>query len=248
METRISIKLVSLLLVGSMCLLGYTAMNAWGTTTPTPSYGLRIDAIPTNFNGGKVMIMDFTTHHAGIVVYPDALLVRSPYYISSYTTNISSGNFNSNLVVGTHFYASIPVQNATLTAIGEREELENIGLEASGGSVTVSILRDEPTIVQLRVNSTSTPTLTVSLSSLIAGDWYQVTMDSVIVYSRIYADENGTMAFSVSGPWSSHDLTITDSNPMRQFGPMSEWIIAIGFTVGLFAIIITTVFSRVKRG
>jgi len=247
METRTSVKLVSLFLVGSMCLLGYTTMNAWGTTSPVPSYGLKIDAIPANFNGGKVVIMDFTTRHAGIVVYADALLVLSPYYISSYTTNISSGNFNSNLVVGTHCYASIPVQNATLTAIGEREELENIGLEASDGSVTVSILRNEPTIVQLRINSTSTPTLTVSLSGLIAGDWYQVTMDSTIIYDRIYADANGTMAVSINGPWSSHDLTITDQNPMRSFGQLSEWIIAIGFAVGLFAIIIVAVFSRIKR-
>jgi hypothetical protein len=247
MDSKLSAKLVSLFLALSVCLLGYVSMSTWGTTTPIPGGGLRIDAIPAYFNANRTMVMDFTSAHAGIVVYPDALLVRSSYYISSYTTNISSGNFNSNLVVGTHCYASIPVQNATLTAIGEREELENIGLEASGGSVTVSILRDEPTIVQLRINSTSTPTLTVSLSGLIAGDWYQVTMDSTTVYERVYADVNGAMTFSVSGPWSSHDLTVTDQNPMRSFGQLSEWIIAIGFAVGLFAIIIVAVFSRVKK-
>jgi hypothetical protein len=220
-------------------------MSTWGA--PTPGGGLRIDAIPAYFNANKTMIMDFTTHYAGIVVYPDALQIRSPYYVSSYTTNTSGGSFNSNLLVGTHFYASIPVQNSTLTAIGEREELENIVLEASNGSVTVSILRDEPTIVQLRINSTSSPTLTVSLSGLIAGDWYRVTMDSTTIYERIYADANGAMTFLVNGPWSSHDLTITDSNPMSQFGPMSTWIIAIGFTVGLIAFIIVAVFSRLPK-
>jgi len=243
MHSRLSIKLVSLFLILSVCLLGYVSTNTWGTTTPTPGGGLRIDAIPCYFNANKTMIMDFTSAHAGIVVYPDALLILSPYYISSYGLNVSSGH-PANLVSGDRCYVSVPVQNATLTTI---TEIDNIALTTSGGSVTVKLLRNEPTIVQLQVNSTSTPTLIVSLSNLIAGDWYKVTMDSTAVYDRIFADENGTMTFSVSGPWSSHDLTITDMNPMSQYGPLSTWIIAIGFTVGLIAFIIVAVFSRLPK-
>ena len=241
MEIRTSMKIVSLFLVLSVCLLGYVSMSTWGTTTP--GGGLRIDAIPAYFNANKTVIMDFTSAHAGIVVYPDALLILSPYYISSYGLNVSSGH-PDNLVSGDRCYVSVPVQNATLTTI---TEVDNIALSTSGGSVTVKLLRNEPTIVQLRVNSTSTPTLSISISGLVAGDWYRVTMDSTTIYERVYADVNGAMTFSVSGPWSSHDLTITDMNPMSQYGPLSGWMLIIAFTVGIIAFIIVAVFSRIPK-
>jgi hypothetical protein len=169
--------------------------------------------------------------------------IFSPY-MSFYDLNISDHHPDINLVSGAYCYATIPAQNATLTRI---REVNNIALSSSGGSVTVSISRNEDAIIRLRVNSTSTPTLTVSLSGLVAGDRYQVTMDSTVVHDRIYASPNGTMTFSVDGPWSSHELSIIDMNPMRQFGPMSYWILMIGVPAGLIAIIVVAIGSRIRR-
>jgi hypothetical protein len=225
-------------------MLGYVSMNVRSTPSPTPINGLNIYAIPAYFDHNRTMIMDFSTVHAGIVVYSDALLIRSHYYISSYGLNTSSGH-PDNLVSGDHCYVPVPVQNATLEIIGE---VNNIMLDASGGSVTVRLLRNEPTIVQMQVNSTSTPTLTATISGLIPGDWYKVTMDSTLVQDHIYADVNGILTVSISGPWSSHELTITDSNPMTQFGPMTQWILILGVGVGLAAMLIVMVASRIKRG
>ena len=241
MSAKLSVKLVSLFLVLSVCLLGYVSMSTQATTAPT--YDLRIDSIPCLFDANKTMVLDFTSNYRAIIVYPDELQIRS-HYLSFYDLNISDGHQDVNVVSGTYCYATIPAVNATLTKI---REVNNIALGTSGGSVTVRVLENGPSKIKLRVNSTSNPTLFVNLTGMSAsGGSYRVSIDSTDIIDRIYASPTGDLSFNFSGPWSSHILTIWA--PLAGLYEMGPLMLYIGVTFGLIAIIVVAILSRVKRG
>ena len=97
-------------------------------------------------------------------------------------------------------------------------------------------------------SSNANSAVTFSLSGLEYGRvWYNVYVDGDRI-DQLKATETGIVSFSYSGPWSQHTFKVDLYDPWGPLYDMGPWMLTIGFVVGMSAIVVTAVLSRVGRG
>jgi len=113
--------------------------------------------------------------------------------------------------------------------------------------ITVNITQwDQIGALEWRANSTSSQTVTFTLSGLESGALYNVYVDGGRI-EQIRSTGSGSITFTYSGPWSEHtfEVELYDPwGPLYDMGPVMLWI---GVIVGLTAIVLVMVGSRIRR-
>jgi len=84
-----------------------------------------------------------------------------------------------------------------------------------------------------------------TLSGLESGVYYNVYVDGNRI-EQIRCD-SGSITFSYSGPWSEHTFEVEMYDPWGPLYDMGPWMLSIGVIVGLTAIMLVAVGSRLKR-
>ena len=110
-DSRLSAKLVSLFLVFSVCLLGYTAMSTWGAPTPTAGK-VAIDESVEIYQSANVRVY-FT---AGGDIYLDKLTVTSDYVQVNESTEIG---VQSTIACNLNLTSYNPVSEKTAGVVAE---------------------------------------------------------------------------------------------------------------------------------
>jgi hypothetical protein len=131
-------------------------------------------------------------------------------------------------------------------------QVAQVGLSASitTGVLSVSnitIIYDAGSLANWTASAPS-GTATFTLSGLEYGRvWYNVYVDGDRI-DQLKATETGIISFSYSGPWSQHTFKVDLYDPWGPLYDMGPWMLTIGFVVGMSAIVVTAVLSRVGRG
>jgi hypothetical protein len=109
MEIKEPIKLVSLFLVSSVCLLGYTAMSAWGTPTPTAGM-VAIDDSTLIYQGNNV---NYTFASDSVVPRLEVGLGYIEIGTVRIAATVSTGYVNSSLLQWSNSHSIEWTTNAT---------------------------------------------------------------------------------------------------------------------------------------
>src|SRR4030042_6089844 len=198
MRVGLSSKLACIAILGSVLLMGYTLMSVSGGADP--EYDLTIDNIPVNFDDDKTLYLDTQTNDRGFVIYPDYMVIRSPY-VTFYDLNNSYAHDDINYVIGSYCYTpAIPAQNATLDTI---TPVDRFQLSSWNGTVTVATTEYTTNRMVLTVNSTDNATLLIRCTGLHRNYEYKVYVDDHPVgYERVNSEQY--LEYNYTGDWSTN--------------------------------------------
>jgi hypothetical protein len=164
--------------------------------------------------------------------------------------NIHIKNVGQSVFVGVNNY----VQSNALINLGLAlfawSQLNFSGLTPSGLRVTTNNLVIETVItssLSWSSDSTGETAATFTLSGLESGGgiYYNVYVDGNRI-EQIRCD-SGSITFSYSGPWSEHTFEVELYDPWGPLYDMGPPMLYIGVTVGLIAIMLVAVGSRIRR-
>ena len=215
-------------------------------------------SISYNLAVGHSKLLRFASGNAERILYSDAIIV------SHSDSRIQYSGLDDNVCIVLHSTSEVywdsgntiylthtqyptwsnllTVRNADATG-----DLSSIGFLVASTSIVCSNVT-ELTSKNIKWISQASSSVVFTLSDLEIGRiWYNVYADGQRI-EQLKANDTGQITFTYSGPWSDHTFEVVRYDPWGPIYDMGPWMLTLGFTVGISAIMITAVLSRARSG